>query len=57
VRDLTPADLERARDFDEPTVIRHQKAVGDGTNYKNYKGLIIDNSDLDIPTFLRRKAD
>ena len=58
VRDLTPEDMERARDYAEPQLIRTQKAVGDGTpHYKNYKGLIIDNSDLDIPTFLRRKAD
>ncbi len=59
VRDLTPADMERARDFGEPTFIRNKKAVGEGGDgrYKNYKGLVIDNGDLDIPTFLRRKAD
>jgi cell division protein FtsZ len=58
VRDLTPEDLERARDFDTPRFIPSKKAVGDGTSpYKNYKGLVIDNSDLDIPTFLRKKAD
>ena len=58
VRDITPADLERAVNYDEPTFIRQQEAVGEesGATYRGYKGLIIDN-DLDIPTFLRKKAD
>lgn len=59
IRDLTPADMERAVNYDEPTFVR-DKRPGDVSNdypYKNYKGLIIDNSDLDIPTFLRRRAD
>jgi cell division protein FtsZ len=25
--------------------------------YREYKGIVIDNDDLDVPTFLRRKAD
>jgi cell division protein FtsZ len=59
IRDVTPADLENAIDLDEPTFIRRQKAAGEGagSTYRGYKGLIIDNSDLDIPTFLRKKAD
>jgi cell division protein FtsZ len=59
VRDLTPADLERAVNYDVPTFVRNQRAVDSSENspYKNYKGLVIDNSDLDIPTFLRRRAD
>ncbi len=59
VRDLTPADLERAVNYDVPTFVRNQRpADGSETSpYKNYKGLVIDNSDLDIPTFLRRRAD
>jgi len=58
VRDVTPADLHSAVNYDEPTFIRQQEAVGEsgGASYRGYKGLIIDN-DLDIPTFLRRKAD
>ena len=28
-----------------------------GSFYKGYKGMVIDNNDLDVPTFLRRKAD
>jgi cell division protein FtsZ len=60
VRDITPADLEHAVNYDEPTFIRKQEAVGEsqgGATYRGYKGLVIDNNDLDVPTFLRRKAD
>jgi len=59
VRDITPADLENIVDYDEPTFIRQKEAVGEatGATYRGYKGIIIDNNDLDIPTFLRKKAD
>jgi cell division protein FtsZ len=64
VRDITPADAVPggSEDLDEPTfqrVVRRQKAVNEssGAIYKGYKGMIIDHNDLDVPTFLRRKAD
>ncbi|MFO7557516.1 MAG: cell division protein FtsZ [Desulfobacterales bacterium] len=59
VRDITPEDLQNASAFEEPTFIRHQKAVGEesGASYRGFKGIVLDNDDLDIPTFLRRKAD
>ena len=59
VRDITPADLQKAVNYDEPTFIRRKEAVNEsgGAVYKGYKGIIIDNDDLDIPTFLRKKAD
>ncbi len=59
IRDITPADMERAVDYDEPTFIRRQEAAGEtgGAVYRGYKGMVIDNDDLDVPTFLRRKAD
>jgi cell division protein FtsZ len=59
VRDITPADLEYAVNYDEPTFIRRKEAVGEGrgASYRGYKGLVIDNNDLDVPTFLRKKAD
>ncbi|RJP76787.1 MAG: cell division protein FtsZ [Desulfobacteraceae bacterium] len=59
VRDITPEDLKHASDFEEPTFIRHQKAVGEDSRatYRGFKGIVLDNDDLDIPTFLRRKAD
>jgi len=59
VRDITEADLTRASDLDEPTFIRQEKAVGEGGGgrFRGYRGIILDQDDLDVPTFLRRKAD
>jgi cell division protein FtsZ len=61
IRDLTPDDLQSATILDEPTFIRQtEKRVGNdsrGSSYRGYKGIVIDNDDLDVPTFLRRKAD
>lgn len=61
VRDLTADDIQHAAIFDEPTFIRQtEKRVGNdsrGSSYRGYKGIVIDNDDLDVPTFLRRKAD
>ncbi len=59
VRDISPTDLPSMVDYDEPTFLRQKQAVNDssGSPYKRYKGIVIDNNDLDIPTFLRRKAD
>jgi cell division protein FtsZ len=62
VRDITPADLARSPELDEPTYIRRrrQQAAGQQPSsevYREYKGIVIDNDDLDVPTFLRRKAD
>ncbi len=59
VRDITEADLSRAVDLDEPTFIRQDKAVGEsgGAEYRGYRGIILDRNDLEVPTFMRRKAD
>lgn len=59
VRDVMPDDVTDAVDYDEPTFIRKTQAVGEshGGTYRGYKGIVIDNNDLDVPTFLRRKAD
>jgi len=60
VRDITPADLARSTELDQPTFIRRRQAVNDGFSHdlcREYKGIVIDNDDLDVPTFLRRKAD
>lgn len=62
IRDITFDDLNDAVDYDEPTFIRRKTAVGEssGATYRGYKGIVIDNSDLndlDVPTFLRKKAD
>jgi cell division protein FtsZ len=61
IRDVTPADAERPDivDLDEPTFIRHRRAVGEssGALYRGVGRLALDDTDLDVPTFLRRKAD
>ncbi len=60
VRDITPGDLEGdIIDYEEPTFIRQQKAVGEsgGAVYRGHQGLAADETELDVPTFLRRKAD
>ena len=62
VRDITPDDINDAVDYDEPTFIRRKHAVGEssGSTYRGYRGIVVDNADLanlDVPTFLRRKAD
>jgi cell division protein FtsZ len=60
VRDITPADLARSPELDKPTFIRRRQAASEkpaNDLYREYKGIVIDNDDLDVPTFLRRKAD
>ncbi|NWH04753.1 cell division protein FtsZ [Desulfobacter latus] len=54
VRDATKEDMDN---WDEPVrVVRHKRVVGDDNQAQDY-GMNIDNDDLEIPTFLRRKAD
>jgi cell division protein FtsZ len=59
IRDITPDDRDKFIDYDEPTFIRQKKAVGEssGAIYRGTSGMIIDDNALDVPTFLRRKAD
>jgi cell division protein FtsZ len=59
IRDITPEDLGKVVDYDEPTFIRQKRAVGEssGAIYRGTGGSVINDSDLDVPTFLRRKAD
>jgi len=59
IRDITPGDLDKIIDYDEPTFIRHKKAVGEssGAIYRGTSGTTVTDSVLDVPTFLRRKAD
>ena len=59
IRDITPEDLGKIVDYDEPTFIRQKRAVGEssGSYYRGTGGTMLNDSDLDIPTFLRRKAD
>ena len=59
IRDITPEDLDKIVDYDEPTFIRQQRAVGEssGAIYRGTNRVIVDDRELDVPTFLRRKAD
>lgn len=64
VRDITAEDLVSTAgnsELEEPTFrrIKRQVAANEsgGSIYKGYRGMPIDNNDLDVPTFLRRKAD
>jgi cell division protein FtsZ len=59
IRDITPDDLGKIIDYDEPTFMRQKQAVGEssGAVYRGTSGTIDSDSDLDVPTFLRRKAD
>lgn len=59
IRDITPDDLNN--DFGEVRVIRgkaQQQPTHSGQSYKSgYRNVTLDSNDLEIPTFLRRKAD
>ena len=61
VRDVTPADIDRTDivDLDQPTFMRNRRAVGEtsGALYRGVGRMALDDNDLDVPTFLRRKAD
>ncbi|MBW2646175.1 MAG: cell division protein FtsZ [Deltaproteobacteria bacterium] len=59
LRPVTPEDINRSVNYDEPTFIRYKKAVGDETepSYKVPTGLIMDSNDLEVPTFMRRRVD
>ena len=61
VRDLTPSDVDRFVDYDEPTFIRNnrKKAINESipVHFNRKKGFVFESGDLETPTFLRRKAD
>ncbi len=59
IRDITPDDMDKIIDYDEPTFMRQKRAVGEnsGAFYRGTGGMVVGDSELDIPTFLRRKAD
>lgn len=59
LRPVTAEDLKNVVDYDEPAFMRRRKvAAGSmGAPLGGYDRQVIDESDLDVPTFLRRKAD
>jgi len=63
VRDITQGDIKNdVADFDKASSVfaRKKKAASESSNAlyrRGYKGIVVDNEDLEVPTFLRRKAD
>ncbi len=57
VRTPTPEELANWNDFDNPVIMTHKKVVGDEGMTNDYAAMAFDNDDLEVPTFLRRKAD
>ena len=57
VRTPTPEELANWNDFDNPVIMTHKKVVGDESMTNDYAAMAFDNDDLEVPTFLRRKAD
>ena len=57
--DISEADLRRREDLDTPTFIREERPVGEasGTPQIGYGGVFMNQHDLEVPTFMRRKAD
>ncbi len=50
-------ELANWNEFDNPVSVKHKKAVGDYDILNDYNSIPFDNNDLEVPTFLRRKAD
>ncbi|MBU2452275.1 MAG: cell division protein FtsZ, partial [Proteobacteria bacterium] len=57
LRTPTQEELSNWNEFDNPVIIKHKKAVGDDNMINDYGSVLYDNDDLEVPTFLRRKAD
>lgn len=57
VRTPTPEELANWNDFDNPVIMTQKKVVGDESMTNDYGAMAFDNDDLEVPTFLRRKAD
>jgi cell division protein FtsZ len=59
LRPVTAEDLKHTVDYDEPAFMRRRKVAGGsmGSSFGGFDSEAIDESDLDVPTFLRRKAD
>ena len=57
VRTPTPEELANWNDYDNPVIMTHKKVVGDEGMTNDYAAMAFDNDDLEVPTFLRRKAD
>jgi cell division protein FtsZ len=58
LRPVTVDDLKKVVDYEEPAFMRRRKAAGGGdAALDHFTRGAVDETDLDVPTFLRRKAD
>ncbi len=57
VRTPTQEELANWNEFDNPVRVTQKRAVGDGNMVNDYNTMAFDHNDLEVPTFLRRKAD
>ncbi len=57
LRTPTEEELANWNEFDNPVIVKHKRAVGDEDMGNHYASMPFDNDDLEVPTFLRRKAD
>ena len=58
LRPVTVGDLQNVVDYEEPAFMRRRKAAGGGdVALDHFAHGAVDETDLDVPTFLRRKAD
>ncbi len=58
VRDISPEDYKSGViNLDQPTFIRQPKYPSNLKEDISKKPIVLDNDNLDVPTFLRRKAD
>lgn len=57
LRTPTQEELSNWNEFDNPVTVKQKKAVGDDEFLNDYSAIPFDNNDLEVPTFLRRKAD
>jgi cell division protein FtsZ len=57
--DLKETDLRKCEDLDTPTFLREERMMGEkrATPRVAYGGMVLDHQDLEVPTFMRRKAD
>ncbi len=57
MRTPTEDELANWNEFDNPVIVTQKKAVGAEDILDDYASMPFDNNDLEVPTFLRRKAD
>ncbi|WP_022664421.1 cell division protein FtsZ [Desulfospira joergensenii] len=57
VRNPTPEELANWNEYESPVRVTQKQVVGGEDLGDSYTNMAFDNDDLEVPTFLRRKAD